>query len=105
MTACEIELYANFAVPGGAGESERRQRAVQAAMGAATNPTAAAVRQSVRVLAHTDKFRPPELSRGAKREHGQAAAAVRRTTRPSPPAPARPSPPGPGSPARSITRS
>ena len=76
MTACEIELYANFAVPGGAGESERRQRAVQAAMGAAVNPTAAAVRQSVRVLAHTDKFRPPELSRGAKREHGQAAAAV-----------------------------
>ena len=75
MTACEIELYANFAI-GNTGEAERRQRAVQAAMGAATNPTALAVRQSVRVLAHTDKFRPPELSRGAKREHGQAAAAV-----------------------------
>ena len=76
MTACEIELYANFAVPGGAGESERRQRAVQAAMGAAVNPTAAAVRQSVGVLAHTDALATPELSRGAAREHGQAAAAV-----------------------------
>ena len=79
MAACEIELYAAGA-ESGSGEDDdveqRRRRATELARAAATMPEVAAVRQSVRVLAHSDAFRHPALGRKAAREAGNAASSV-----------------------------
>ena len=78
MAACEIELYAAGAEPAGDDDTPetRRRRAAELAAAAATMPEVAAVRQSVRVLAHSDKFRHPALGRKAAREAGNAASSV-----------------------------
>jgi hypothetical protein len=75
LAACEIELYVSGA-EGTRGETERRQKGVAAAAAAASSGPANAVRQAVRVLAHSEKFRHPALGRAAMREHGNSAAGV-----------------------------
>ena len=82
MAACEIERRRGRRIGSGEDDDvEQRRRRATELRAPRRDAEVAAVRQSVRVLAHSDAFRHPALGRKAAREAGNAASSVRITRR------------------------